>query len=103
MRGDYFPINKHTHSNKYAMPLLEKIFDALGQAKVFSTLDLRCGYHQLSLKEGDKVKRTFWESIFMGKIVCTNGGFYISRAPPPASPPFITFPIYNYNGKIIHP
>ncbi len=45
MHGDYFPINKHTHSNKYAMPLLEKIFDALGQAKVFSTLDLRSGYH----------------------------------------------------------
>jgi len=27
-------------------PLLEEIFDALGQAKVFSTLDLRFGYHR---------------------------------------------------------
>jgi len=77
------------HLNKYAMPLLEKIFDALGQAKVFSTSDLRSGYHQLSLREGEKVKTTFWESILMGRIVYTNGGFYISRTPhPPPPPPF---------------
>jgi hypothetical protein len=53
-------MNKHTHLDKYAMPLLKEIFDALGQVKVFSTLDLRCNYHQLPLKEGDKVKTTFW-------------------------------------------
>ncbi len=34
-------MNKWTHSNKYAMPLLEEIFDALGKAKVFSTSDLK--------------------------------------------------------------
>jgi hypothetical protein len=60
MCGDYCPINKCTHSNKCAMPLREEIFDALGQAKVFNTLDLRFGYHQLPLMEGDKVKTTFW-------------------------------------------
>jgi hypothetical protein len=27
---------------------------------VFNTLDLRFGYHQLPLKESDKVKTTFW-------------------------------------------
>jgi hypothetical protein len=42
------------------MPLPEEIFDAFGQAKIFSTLDLRSGYHQLPLKEGDKVRTTFW-------------------------------------------
>jgi hypothetical protein len=41
------------------MPLPEEIFDALGHAKVFNTLDLDCNYHQLSLKEGDKVKTKF--------------------------------------------
>ncbi len=34
--------------------------DAFGQAKVFNTLDLRSNYHQLPLKEGDKVKTIFW-------------------------------------------
>jgi len=53
-------VNKQTCSDKYAMSLLEEIFDALRQVKVFSTLDLRSSYHQLPLKEGDKVKTTFW-------------------------------------------
>ncbi len=45
--GDYCPINKCMHLDKYAMPLPEEIFDALGQAKVFSTLDLKSSSHQL--------------------------------------------------------
>ncbi len=35
--GDYHPVNK---LDKYAMPLPKEIFDALGLAKVFNTLDL---------------------------------------------------------------
>ncbi len=60
MCGDYRLINKRTCLDKYTMPLPEEIFDALGQAKVFNTLDLRSSYHQLPLKEGDKLKTTFW-------------------------------------------
>jgi hypothetical protein len=60
MCEDYRLVNKHTHLNKYAMPLPEEIFDALGQAKVFIILNLRSSYHQLPLREGDKVKTTFW-------------------------------------------
>jgi hypothetical protein len=44
MCGDYRLVNKRTHSKNYAMPLLEEIFDALGDAKVFSALDLRSSY-----------------------------------------------------------
>jgi hypothetical protein len=67
MCGDYHLINKLMRSNKYAMPLPKEIFDALGQAKVFSTLALRSGYHQLPLREGDKVKMTFWGINLHGK------------------------------------
>ncbi len=35
------------------MPLLEEIFNAFDQAKVFNTLELRFGYHQLPLNKGD--------------------------------------------------
>jgi len=60
MCGDYHLVNKCMCLNKYAMPLLEEIFDALNQTKVFNTLDLKSSYHQLPLKEGHKVKATFW-------------------------------------------
>jgi hypothetical protein len=45
MCGDYYLINWHTKSDKYAMPTPEEIFDVVGHARVFSTLDLRAGYH----------------------------------------------------------
>ena len=56
-------------------PSSKEIFDALSEAKVFNTLDLRFSYHQLPLKEGEKVKITFWELIPMGRIICTDGSF----------------------------
>jgi hypothetical protein len=39
--GDYRRINKFSKSNHYAMPTPEENFEAIGHAKVFSTLDLR--------------------------------------------------------------
>jgi hypothetical protein len=39
MCGDYHLVNNLMRLDKYAMPLSKKIFDALGQAKVFSTLN----------------------------------------------------------------
>jgi hypothetical protein len=49
MCGDYHPINRQTKSDKYAMPTPEGIFDVVEHARVFSTLDLRAGYHQLPI------------------------------------------------------
>jgi hypothetical protein len=57
------------------MPLLNDIFDAFGQAKVFNTLDLRSSYHLLPLKGVTKSKQHFGELILMGSIVYTNGSF----------------------------
>jgi putative transposase len=59
MCGDYRPINRHTKSDKYAMPTPEEIFDVVGHAKVFSTFDLRVGYHQLPIRKEDKAKNAF--------------------------------------------
>ncbi|CAM6082514.1 unnamed protein product [Calypogeia fissa] len=60
MCGDYRPINRQTKSDCYAMPTPEEIFDAVGHAKVFSSLDLRAGYHQLPVRLHDRQKTTFW-------------------------------------------
>jgi hypothetical protein len=45
MCGDYHPMNKQTYLNKYVMPLPKEIFEALGEAKIFDTFDLRSSYH----------------------------------------------------------
>jgi hypothetical protein len=59
MCRDYRRINKFTKLDCYAMPTPEENFEAIGHAKVFSTLDLRSGYHQIGLREEDKEKTAF--------------------------------------------
>jgi hypothetical protein len=67
MCGDYRRINKFIKSDRYAMPTPEENFEAIGHAKVFSTLDLRSGYHQIGLREEDKEKTAFWSIDKDGK------------------------------------
>ncbi len=42
--------------NKYPIPLIADLFDQLGQAKVFTKLDLWSGYYQVRIAEGDEGK-----------------------------------------------
>jgi hypothetical protein len=60
MCGDYRRINKFTKSDCYAMPTPKENFEAIGHTKMFSTLDLHSGYHQIGLREEDKEKTAFW-------------------------------------------
>jgi hypothetical protein len=67
MCGFYRPINRNTKSDWYLMPIPEELFDAIGFSRVFSTLDLRSGYHQLPLLAGDRVMTAFWRVDHDGK------------------------------------
>src|SRR3954469_4242944 len=50
---DYRGINKKTIKNKYPLPRINDMFEQLNEAKVFSKLDLRMGYHQIRVREED--------------------------------------------------
>ncbi|WP_050456121.1 reverse transcriptase family protein [Candidatus Burkholderia verschuerenii] len=50
---DYRGLNNVTIKNKYPLPLIEELLVQLQGARVFSKLDLRQGYYQLKIKEGD--------------------------------------------------
>ena len=54
----------------------QELFDAIGFSWIFSTLDLRSGYHQLPLLVGDRVKTAFWGVDHDGKINYTIGNFF---------------------------
>lgn len=53
---DYRAVNKVTIKNKYLIPLIADLFDQLGHAKYFSKLELRSGYYQVRITEGDEPK-----------------------------------------------
>ncbi|KAA0065337.1 ty3-gypsy retrotransposon protein [Cucumis melo var. makuwa] len=56
---DYRELNKVTVKNKYPFPRIDDLFDQLQGATVFSKIDLRLGYHQLRIKDGDVPKTAF--------------------------------------------
>jgi predicted transcriptional regulator len=48
---DYRTLNSMTIKNKYPLPRIEDLLDRLKEAKFFSKIDMRSGYHQMKIRE----------------------------------------------------
>ena len=66
MCTDYWHLNKKTIKNNYPLLLISEMIDKIGDAKVFMKLDLRWGFNNVWIKEGDK-----WKAAF----ICYEGAF----------------------------
>uniref|UniRef100_A0A0W0G410 Reverse transcriptase-rnase h-integrase n=1 Tax=Moniliophthora roreri TaxID=221103 RepID=A0A0W0G410_MONRR len=56
---DYRELNKGTVKNAYPLPLISELLDKLKGATVFTKLDLRNGYNNVRIKDGDQWKAAF--------------------------------------------
>jgi len=63
MVQDYQYINQWTIKNGYPLPFITDILDRVGKRKVFTKLDLRWGYNNVRIKEGDEWKTAFTTHI----------------------------------------
>ncbi|RHW30551.1 hypothetical protein D1B31_23670 [Neobacillus notoginsengisoli] len=66
MVQDYRYLNEHTVKNNYPLPLISQLVDKLKGAKLFTKMDLRWGYNNVRIKEGDE-----WKAAF----VCFRGAY----------------------------
>jgi hypothetical protein len=56
---DYRKLNNGTKKNKYPLPLISDVIDSLRGAQKFCKYDVRWGYNNIRIKEGDEWKAAF--------------------------------------------
>jgi hypothetical protein len=79
MYVDYRSLNDVAIKNKYLLPHIEDLFDQIKGARVFSKIDLRSGYHQMTIRPSDIPKTTF--STQYGLYEFTVMSFGLTNAP----------------------
>ncbi|MCG8094292.1 MAG: DDE-type integrase/transposase/recombinase [Candidatus Thiodiazotropha endolucinida] len=77
---DFRKLNNKTIKDAYALPRIEETIDTLSGSKYFSKLDLRSGYWQVGIKEGDKHKTAFSAGP-LGFFECNRMAFGLTNAP----------------------
>ena len=56
---DYRKLNEMTIKNRYPLPLIKELVDHLKGSRIFTKLDVRWGYNNIRIKEGDEWKAAF--------------------------------------------
>jgi len=56
---DYRNLNDQMIKNNYPLPLITELIDNMGSKKVFTKMDLRWGFNNIRIKEGDEWKGAF--------------------------------------------
>ena len=75
---DYRKLNEGTIKNAYPLPLISELIDQLKGAKYFTKLDVRWGYNNIRIKDGDqwkaafKTKRGLFEPTIMFFSMCNS-------------------------------
>ena len=56
---DYRKLNTLTKKNKYPLPLIPELLDKLKGARYYTKMDIRWGYNNIRMREGDEEKAAF--------------------------------------------
>ena len=70
--GDYRKLNQVTKKDRYPLPLVADIHEEMQGTSIFSTIDLKSGFHQIKVDPQDCEKTAF---------ICHKGLFEFTRMP----------------------
>jgi hypothetical protein len=59
MYGDYRPLNLVTPQDRYPMPILEELFDNIGDSNIFTIVNLRQSFNRIVFATKDCKKKAF--------------------------------------------
>jgi len=76
---DYRNLNNQTVKNNYPLPLITELIDNIDSKKVFTKMDLRWGFNNMRIKEGDEWKGAF--TTYIGSFEPTVMFFGMTNLP----------------------
>jgi len=76
---DYHNLDDQTIKNNYLLPLITELIDNIGSKKVFTKMDLRWGFNNMRIKEGDEWKGAF--TMYIGSFEPTVMFFGMTNSP----------------------
>ena len=79
---DYCKLNRQTVKNNYLLPLITNLVDSMGNKKLFTKMDLRWGYNNVRIKEGDEWKAAFTTHVGSFELVVMFFGMTVINRPP---------------------
>ena len=56
---DYTDLNKHYPKDPFGLSRIDEVVDSIAGCELLCFLDCYSGYHQIALKEEDKIKMSF--------------------------------------------
>jgi hypothetical protein len=84
-----------TRKNRYTLPLIDDLIHRLKDVRYFTKLDIRWGYNNVRIREGDEWKAAFRTNRGLFEPLVVRGHLSISLLPlsSPTSPCPYVFPI----------